>query len=134
VRLAVAVVAILAAFAAPGAARASALAAFHTPGWAAACFVPSPYERPLWQTGLVCWTPNDGFTISMGPRGRPEWRYEPENRGYRDPFAAMRLLRFGRHWAVRPYWHCVSRRTGLTCWNRAGRGWWIGRYRGFRTF
>jgi len=31
------------------------------------------------------------------------------------------------------FW-CTSRRTGLLCWNRVGHGWWLGRYRGYRTF
>lgn len=113
---------------------ASALSAFHTPGWAAYCFVPFPHEAPLSATGLTCVTPNDGFTISMGPRDRPRYGYDRKARGSRDPFAATRLLRFGQHWAVRLYWHCVSRQTGLTCWNKAGHGWWLGRYRGYRVF
>ena len=117
-----------------GAVRSSALSAFHTPGWAAECYVPFPNEVPLSATGLICVTPNDGFTISMGPRDRPRWRYDRKARGYRDPFSAARLLRFGQHWAVRPYWHCASRSTGLTCWNKAGHGWWLGRFRGYRTF
>jgi hypothetical protein len=29
---------------------------------------------------------------------------------------------------------CVSRRTGLTCTNARGHGWWIGRYHGYRLF
>ncbi len=124
----------LLAIAPPTVARASALSAFHTAGWAAECYVPYPYEEPLWATGLVCVTPNDGFTITMGARGRPRWYYDREARGYRDYFAAQRLLRFGQYWAVRPYWFCASKATGLTCWNKAGHGWWLSRYRGFRTF
>lgn len=136
-RIAVLVGLALIVMALPSAARATALSAFHTPGWAAECFVPYPHERPISDTVLVCITPNDGFTIVMGSRSRPRWRYDPKARGYRDGFAAARLLRFGQHWAVRParpYWYCVSRRSGLTCWNSVGRGWWLGRYRGFRTF
>jgi hypothetical protein len=129
-----AVLSVAVALLAPGSARSSALSAFHTPQWAAECFVPFPNEVPLSATGLVCVTPNDGFTISMGPRDRPRYRYDRKARGMRDPFSAVRLLKFDQHWAVRPYWHCVSRPTGLTCWNKAGHGWWLGRFRGYRVF
>lgn len=122
------------AIAPPTIARASAFSAFHTPGWAAQCYVPAPYERALSQTVLVCVTPNDGFTISMGAHSRPRWHYDRKARGYRDYFSAQRLLRFGQYWAVRPYWYCASKTTGLTCWNKAGHGWWVGRHRGYRTF
>jgi hypothetical protein len=124
----------VAAAAVPGGAQASALAAFHTPAWAAQCYVPFPHERPLSTTGLVCTRPSDGFTVTMGARTRPRWEYDPSARGYRAAFAAARLLEFGRHWAVRPFWHCVSQRTGLTCWNRIGHGWWLGGRGGFKTF
>ena len=112
----------------------SALSAFHTPGWAAQCYVPAPYERALSQTVLVCVTPNDGFTISMGALGQPRWHHDRGARGYRDYFAAQRLLRFGQYWALRPYWFCSSKARGLTCWNKTGHGWWLGRYRGYRVF
>jgi hypothetical protein len=129
--LAVAVV-VAATAAAP--AHGSAVGAFHTPGWAAECFVPVAHERPLSQTGLVCITPKNGFTISMGAADRPTYRYRAEHRGYREPFSHYRLLRFGRYWAVKPYWFCSSKATGLMCWNKAGRGWWLGRAGGFRVF
>jgi hypothetical protein len=112
----------------------TALSAFHTPNWAAYCFVPFPHEAQLSDTGVVCVTPNDGFTISMGARDRVSFRYDRRARGSRDVFAAQRRLAFGQHWAVRPYWGCVSRTKGLTCWNKAGHGWWLGRYRGYRIF
>jgi hypothetical protein len=41
---------------------------------------------------------------------------------------------FGKVWQVPRYWKCVSRATGLTCPNRAGHGWWLGRLRGSRPF
>ncbi|MBA3384209.1 MAG: hypothetical protein H0T20_06090 [Actinobacteria bacterium] len=118
----------------PGLASATALSAFHTPGWAAECYVPFPHELPLSKTGITCLTPSDGFTISMGPFGRPTKTYDKNAVGYRDPFAARRLLRLGQHWAVRPYWACSSKATGLTCWNKSGHGWWLGRFRGYRVF
>ena len=60
-------------------------------------------------------------------------RYEPKNIGFHD--VVGRELRFGGHWHVRGlgFW-CTSRRTGLTCWNSAGHGWWLGRGRGYRLF
>lgn len=92
----------------PGLASATALSAFHTPGWAAECYVPFPHELPLSKTGITCLTPSDGFTISMGPFGRPTKTYDKNAVGYRDPFAARRLLRLGQHWAVRPYWRLLE--------------------------
>jgi hypothetical protein len=113
------------------------LSGFHTAGWAAQCVVaenvlggPSP---------LICWTPNDGFTVRMSPAGRVSKEYVTSHRGYRDRFFAKRLLPFGRHWNFRiayvgQIYHCSSKATGLTCWNQAGHGWWLGRYRGYRIF
>ena len=111
------------------AAAASAVAAFRTPGHAAYCGV-SEGEPP---SALICWTPNDGFTVDMGERGTATKRYEPKNVGFHD--VVGRELRFGGHWHPRAlgFW-CTSRSTGLTCWNRAGHGWWLGRYRGYRLF
>lgn len=115
----------------------SGLAGFHTPQWAAQCVVaenvlggPSP---------LICWTPNDGFTVRMNAVGRATRSYETAHKGYRDRFFSRRLLDYGQHWAFRivyvgNVYRCVSRRTGLTCWNQAGHGWWLGRYRGYRIF
>jgi hypothetical protein len=103
-------------------------AAVKTPGGAAYCGV-TEGEPPY---ALVCWTPNDGFEISMARYGRPTHDYNPLDRG--DHEVAGRLLGFGERWAVRGYWNCASRRTGLTCWNRSGHGWWLGRYRGYRVF
>lgn len=120
----------------PAAAGSSAISAFHTPGWAAECYVPAPTEGPV-HWSLTCVTPNDGFTITIGAHGRPSFQYNRHAKGYRDAFAAKRLLRFGQHWNFKvrqEIFHCVSRRTGLTCWNRARHGWWLGRYHGYRIF
>jgi hypothetical protein len=132
-RFAVLVVLTVTVGALPTGAEATPLSAFHTPKWAAACFVTGPAEGRLSAGSLVCVRPRDGFTITIGSRGDPEWRYERWARGFRDPFTAARLLRFDQHWAVRPFWHCVSRRTGVTCWNEVGHGWRLGRY-SYRTF
>lgn len=48
------------------------------------------------------------------------------------------LLRFGYRWtewqALKLDYTCLSQRTGLTCKNRTGHGWWLGRFRGYRIF
>ena len=102
-------------------------AAFRTPGRAAYCGV-TEGEPPF---SLICWTPNDGFTLAMGVHSRVSHAYDRMNRGYNEP---VRTLRFGQTWRVSGSWRCTSRRTGLTCVNHAGHGWWLGRYRGYRTF
>lgn len=109
-------------------AEARAVADFATPGRAAYCGT-SHGEPPFL---LICWTPNDGFTVTMYRSGRVTKEYSRPNKGYHD--VVGRVLRFGQWWAVRGYWSCVSRRTGLTCRNRAGHGWWLGRYKGYRLF
>ena len=108
-------------------ALASAAAAFRTPGRAAYCGLTEGEGPPH----LICWTPNDGFSIGMGPRSRPTHSYNPRDRGNYE--YTPRVLRFGQTWAVFAY-RCRSRATGLTCTNRAGHGWWLGRYRGYRVF
>jgi hypothetical protein len=111
----------------------SALSAFHTPGWAVQCYVVGEEAPP----SLICSTPNDGFNIAMGATSRSRHSYSPQEKGYHDYFASRRTLGFGRSWsfgqAPVPF-KCTSRATGLTCANRAGHGWWLGRFRGYRTF
>jgi Family of unknown function (DUF6636) len=111
------------------AADAAAVADFVTPRKAAYCGV-SEGEPPF---HLICWRPRDGLTLVVRRLGRATKEIHPPNRGYYDP-APGRLLRFGQSWKVGAYWRCVSRSTGLTCRNRAGHGWWVGRSRGSRLF
>src|SRR5690348_17291368 len=100
---------------------------FRTPGRAAYCGF-SEGESPVW---LICWTPDDGYTVAMRPQTRPESEYNRFNRRlYQD---RAPVLRFGRSRRLFGY-RCTSRRTGLTCRNRAGHGWWLGRYHGVRLF
>ena len=106
---------------------ASAAASFRTPGRAAYCGLTEGEGPP----GLICWTPNDGFSIGMGTRSRPTHSYNPLDRGNYE--YAPRVLRFGQTWNVFAY-RCTSRATGLTCTNRGGHGWWLGRYKGYRVF
>jgi hypothetical protein len=110
-------------------------ASFVTPDRAAYCGV--------WDGGyLMCWRPRDGLTLSMSRRGRPQRILDSNYRGYHDPESEpvccyrrpSRVLPFGRSWARLRDWTCVSRATGLTCTNRAGHGWWLGRKRGSQLF
>lgn len=128
-RAALIVVALLAASvsAAVTAPSAHALIDFVTPKRAAYCGTTHGPGFPY----LMCWTPNDGFTVTMSARGRPSKSYGKP--GYHDPYPGF-MLRFGEtHTMVRTY-TCTSRRTGVTCTNRAGHGWWLGRFRGYRLF
>jgi hypothetical protein len=106
---------------------------------------------------LVCWTPNDGWWVSI------EWNGKRPRTGVSDTFPqvvhgvtklkgykpAARVLEFGRHWRLRcdnpgnyatckrsgvTAFTCASLRTGLTCRNAVGHGFWIGRFRGYRLF
>jgi hypothetical protein len=71
-----------------------------------------------------------------------EWN--PLNKGPR--FLSARVLPFGKQWWFRKwrsgigsaprglfYW-CFNRTTGLTCANRVGHGFWLGRNRGVWLF
>ncbi len=64
--------------------------------------VPSDFGEPPGPAQLVCWTPNDGFTIRMTWKGRVTKTYVRANRGYRDIHFAKRLLRFGGGWSFGP--------------------------------
>ena len=130
---------------------------FRTPGSAAYCYVDA-LDMVRNGAKLTCWTPNDGWVAFLG------WRQRRARTAYYDEPPAIahglrklkgyapraRLLRFGETWRVRctnpANWStcrakdgviaftCTSRRTGLTCRNAAGHGYWIGRYRGYRLF
>jgi hypothetical protein len=110
------------------ASAATAVADFVTPRKAAYCGV-SEGEPPL---SLICWRPRDGITLDMTRRGRAHRSLYRPNRGADD--VAGRILSFGKIWRFPDYWKCVSRATGLTCTNRAGHGWWLGRVRGSKVF
>ena len=146
VHICAATIAIFGALAAAADARASAAAAFHTPGNAVECLLPVNHAegaRTPWR--LMCWTPNDGFAVEMSYNGRvrrTSLRALRMSREYVRSWASRRELRFGKDWSwyFEPggygslFYVCSSRATGLTCKNRAGHGWWIGRYRGYRLF
>jgi hypothetical protein len=98
--------------------------AFKTPKGAAYC-----YTEPTGVGPLMCWTPNDGFMVYMTVNGKVKKQYEIPGSAP----AGYRTLRFG-HRARANGFRCHSRRTGLTCKNRRGHGWWLGRYVGYRLF
>jgi hypothetical protein len=106
---------------------ASAYAAFRTPGRAAYCGLSEGEPPP----GLVCWTPNNGFEVGMRATGRAARGTNRLDRGLYQDLAPV--LGFGRTWSGAGF-RCASRRGGLTCTNRSGHGWWLGRYRGYRIF
>jgi hypothetical protein len=95
-------------------------------------------------TDVFCWRPADGLTLGMSSRGHPTRRLDSTYKSYHDPISMSTkgsgakspnlLLPFGRTYVVRSAWKCPSRRPGLTCTNRDGHGWFLGRRRGSRLF
>ena len=96
---------------------------FKTPNGAAYCL--ARHDQ------AYCWTPNDGFTVTMGARDRPTKGYLEFNRGSYP--RGYPTLRYGWTWREGRM-RCTSRRSGLTCTNASGHGWWLGRYVGYRLF
>jgi len=97
-----------------------------TPGEAAYCRVLGGPAR------IVCWTPNDGFTVTLYTTRRPEHFYYA---GHRDYYKAVRVLPFGYRVSYGAGTiACRSTTGGLTCTNPAGHGFWLGRYHGYRVF
>ena len=119
-------------------------ATFYTPGKTALCSEVADItgDNPNFVPYLYCWTLNDGLKASRRPRASTlkayKWHYE----------LGGRLLGFGRSWWMNRKgaigWdrggvgdvliRCGNRTPGLTCTNRAGHGFWLGRYRGYRLF
>jgi hypothetical protein len=62
-------------------------------------------------------------TWSMAPSGSAKVRFVQANIATQVP-----VLRFGRTWRVAGF-ACTSRRTGLTCSNRSGHGFFLSRAR-----
>ena len=118
------VIGVLAAAVLVGASSASAVASFVTPARTVYCGL-SEGEGPL---RLICWRPYDGLTLDVGRFGRAQGRIYLPNRGFYQPVPGH-VLRYGETWRRPGYWRCASRSTGLTCTNRAGHGWWLGRRR-----
>jgi hypothetical protein len=118
---------------------------FQTPGKTFYCGVVEAHEAPPgYVPPLTCWRPRNGFTVFLRAlRGvRTEWN--PRNKGAFQQ--AAHVLPFGQQWwwkkwesgiGAAPrglfYW-CFNRTTGLTCANRVGHGFWLGRYQGVWLF
>ena len=128
-------------------------ALFRTPANAAYCWLARTLapENPV----IGCWTPNDGFyaTIQYARGFRGQAGYHARRRFEGLTPGGYPLLRFGQNftWRCRTFtgpslaedcsrrvgkvaFVCRSRRTGLTCRNRHGHGFWLGRFRGYRLF
>ena len=120
-KLALAAVAIAAAIVVPPLSAAKApYPGFHTPKRAVFCRYAT--FKPL---GLTCWRPRDGYTVAMHVTGRPIVGYEYSNRhAYED---AAPTLRYGKTWGSYRVIGCKSAVAGLTCKNRRGHGWTIGK-------
>jgi hypothetical protein len=115
---------------APRPAAATALSAFHTPSWLVQCYVVGEEHPPV----LRCSRPRDGFFVSMTASGRVQIGRNLRDKGYHDPFAALRVLNFGQYWKFDSLFECVSRSGGVKCWNKSGHGWLLGRPDGYRLF
>jgi hypothetical protein len=104
-------------------AQASASSAFHTPNWSVQCAVVAEESQPY----LSCWFTASGHVVSMTTEGNPIALRDEQLMNRHDPFAAKRLLSFGRYWSYRDGFGCVSRKASLRCWNASGHGWWMER-------
>jgi hypothetical protein len=124
-------------------------ASFYTPGKAAYCssVVDITGDNAGYVPWLYCWTPNDGFTIELRDvNRRPSARYVAKNKRHHE--SSTRRLTYRQEWWLNRAGRegtgtagqgnvlirCASRTTGLTCTNRRGHGFWLGRYRGYRLF
>jgi Family of unknown function (DUF6636) len=116
--------ALLAALAVPAAAAGYAF--FRAPGRTVYCELGE--VRPV---ALVCWRAKDGRSIGMLPTGRALVNPDTNSKGLRHDRAPV--LGFGKTWRRAPY-RCTSRAAGVTCTNRSGHGWFLGRFRGHRLF
>ncbi len=129
---------------------------FKTPGGAAYCYVDIE-GMEAFGPSLRCWTPNDGFIAGMGRKDTKPWDAYYDTypkivhgitklKGYKP---AARTLGYGTSARIRcsdlekastcglgsgtTAFTCRSTRDGLTCKNQRGRGYWIGRYRGYKA-
>ena len=122
-------------------------ASFYTPAKAAYCNLITDISSDNYFTPFLnCWTPNDGFTVTLSAKGRPKHGYLSVNKSYHSN-VVLRRLRFGQSWWAnrrgvegtgigkgKALYRCVSRSTGLTCKSVGGHGFWLGRFRGYRIF
>jgi hypothetical protein len=144
VRACVAVGVAAAALVAPSAVLA--ITEFRTPERTIYCGVVEAHEAPEWYTPpLTCWRPRNGFTVFLRARHGAWGEWNPRNKGAN--LHARDVLGHDRwYWSTRSRsalgyrpreqvaYRCFNRRTGLTCTNRLGRGFWLGARSGVRFF
>jgi hypothetical protein len=120
---------VVAALAAVGAALVPGLAYgdFKQPGGGVYCAL----ERAANPT-LQCWRSKTGLTLAMRSKGRPS--YETLRRNRNTFMDAAPPLRIGRTWRFKGAFTCKMAANGLTCRNRSGHGWFLGRTAGYRIF
>lgn len=123
-RALVAAIVVVAALAVPSVA--AGYASFRAPGRTVYCELGE--VRPV---SLVCWRARDGRSIGMLPTGRALVNPDTNTRNLHHDRAPV--LAFGRTWRRGAY-RCTSRAAGVTCRNRSGHGWFLGRLRGYRLF
>lgn len=130
--------------------------AFATPGQAAYCAVEQAGLEDT-RAELRCWNPRNGLWLTITWSGTradkgaattfPQIAHGlTKLQGYRP---AAPVLGYGRRWRLRcaepgdvatcrgrgvVAFTCTSLRSGLTCRNAAGHGFWLGRPRGSRVF
>jgi hypothetical protein len=123
---------------------------FFTPGKLALCKLHEDLSGDnAFVPYLNCWRPRDGFTVTLESTGRPLYGPLKENKGPVESLILRRwLLPFGESWwgnrrgddgrgrgNRRVLFRCTSRTGGLTCRSTvSGRGFWLGRVRGYRIF
>jgi hypothetical protein len=110
------------------------------------CGVVEAFEVPAsFQAPLACWRRSNGFSVFLKASGIVRTEWNPRNKN--GPDYAVRVLKIGQDWwSTKGYsglgrgpdrgvvYRCFSRVGGLTCVNRAGRGFWLGRERGFSLY
>jgi hypothetical protein len=124
---------------------------FFTPGKAALCKLHDDISgENSFVPYLNCWRPRDGFTVTLESTGRPLYGPLKANKGPVQSVTLPRwLLPFGESWwgnrrgeegggrrgKGRVLFRCTSRTGGLTCRSVvSGRGFRLGRVRGYRIF
>ena len=123
---------------------------FFTPGKLALCKLHHDLSgEDAFVPYLNCWRPRDGFTVTLESTGRALYGPLKENKGPVESLTLRRwLLPFGASWwgnrrgdngrgrsRGRVLFRCTSRTDGVTCRSTgSGRGFWLGRVRGYRIF
>ncbi|MDA0173968.1 protein kinase [Solirubrobacter taibaiensis] len=81
------------------------------------------------KSALYCWTPNDGYTLTLSPSGAPTRARGDEPGNKRRVPDGYDRLGFGSTRAKHGF-RCTNREDGLSCQNDAGHGFTLPRYVG----